>query len=346
MELDLQRFDLDLVEPLRTADGAIESRSGFLVRVRTEKRRGLGEATPLPGWTESLEDCADALDRAQDVIGLRGPDATLGEIADAPAARHGVALAIADLRARRLDVPLVRQLGGGSRSRSRRLRVNATIGDGAVDETVAAAERAVDAGFDCLKIKVGAQSLEDDIERVGAVRAAIGSAPQLRADANEAWDRSTAEAALERLAEYDISYVEQPLAAGDLVGHAKLRGGAVDVALDESVATADHDRLLDVNAADVVVCKPMVLGGPDRAVDLARRVRQQGVQPVISTTVDALVGRLGAVHVAGALAPIGPCGLATGDRFAEDLAPDPAPVIDGTIAIPRGAGTGLTLAEE
>ncbi|WP_248515651.1 mandelate racemase/muconate lactonizing enzyme family protein [Salinarchaeum laminariae] len=346
MELDLQRFDLDLVDPLRTADGVIESRSGFLVRLRTENRRGLGEATPLPGWTESLEECTEALDRAQDLIGLRGPDPTLAEIADAPAARHGLALALADLRARRLDVPLVRQLGGGSRSRSRRLRVNATIGDGSIAETVEAAERAVAAGFDCLKIKIGAQSLEADLDRIGAVRNAVGPGPQLRADANEAWDRSTAEAALDGLAEFDVSYVEQPLAAGDLVGHAKLRGGAVDVALDESVATADLDRLLDVEAADVIVCKPMVLGGPDKTVGLARRVRKQGVQPVISTTVDAVVGRLGAVHVAGALAPIGACGLATGDRFAEDLGPDPAPVIDGTIAIPRGAGTGLQLAEE
>lgn len=346
MELDLQRFDLDLAEPLGTADGAIESRSGFLVRVRTETRRGLGEATPLPGWTESLEACEDALHRAQDAIGVRDADAILEEIADAPAARHGVSLALADLRARRLDVPLVRQLGGGSRSRSRRLRVNATIGDGTVDETVAAAERAVEAGFGCLKLKVGAQSLDADIERVEAVRDAVGATPQLRADANEAWDRSTAEAAFEALADHDVDYVEQPLPAGDLVGHAKLRDRSVDVALDESVAAADLDRLFDVNAADVLVCKPMALGGPDRTVEVARRGRQQGVRPVISTTVDGVVGRLGALHVAGALAPIGPCGLATADRLAADLGPDPAPVVDGTMAIPRGAGTGLTLAEK
>lgn len=346
MQLDLQRFDLDLVEPLRTADRVIESRSGYLVRVRTEKRRGLGEAAPLPGWTESLEECKTALERAQNILSLRGPDPTLEEIADAPAARHGLSLAIADLRARRLDVPLVRHLGGGSRSRSRRIRVNATIGDGSVETTVDAANSAIADGFDCLKIKVGARTLEDDVERIGAVRNAAGSDVELRADANEAWDRSTAETALDQLAAHDVSYVEQPLSAGDLVGHAKLRGGPVGVALDESVAVSELDRILDVEAADVLVCKPMVLGGPDTAVGIARRARQQGVRPVISTTVDAVVGRLGALHVAGALAPIGPCGLATADRFASDLGADPAPVIDGTVAIPRGAGTGLRLAEK
>jgi L-alanine-DL-glutamate epimerase-like enolase superfamily enzyme len=230
--------------------------------------------------------------------------------------------------------------------RSRRLRVNATIGDGTVDETVTAAVSAADAGFECLKIKVGARSIEEDAERIGAVRSAVGPDVELRADANEAWDRPTAEEALELLAQHDLRYVEQPLKAGDLVGHAKLRGGPVDVAIDESIAVADVDRLLDVGAADVIVVKPMVVGGRDRAVGLARRARQNGIRPVVSTTIDGVVGRLGALHVAAALAPIAPCGLATGDLLAEDLGPDPAPVINGSVAIPRGAGTGLRLSDD
>lgn len=344
MQLDLRPFSIDLSEPLATADRTIESRSGYLVRVRTENRRGLGEATPLPGWTESLEECKGALGRAQELLSLRGPEATLEEIDDAPAARHGLALALADLRARRLDVPLTRHFGG--RMRSRRLRVNATIGDGSVEETAAAATAAVEDGFECLKCKVGARSMDADVERLRAVRERVGPDVTLRADANEAWDRETAASALDRLATVDLAYVEQPLPAGDVAGHATLRGGPVDVALDESLAVADFDRLLDLEAADVLVCKPMVLGGPDRAVALARRGRRNGLRPVVSTTVDAVVGRLGAVHVAGALAPVEPCGLATADRLAEDLGPDPAPVVDGTVAVPRGAGTGLQLATD
>lgn len=344
MELDVQRFDLDLVDPLRTADRTIESRTGFLVRIRTESRRGLGEATPLPGWTESLAKCEEALERAADLLSVRKPEAALAEIDDAPAARHGLSLALADLRARRLDVPLVRHFGGSSRSR--RLRVNATIGDGSIEETVRACETALDDGFGCLKVKVGARSLDEDVERLAAVREATGETVELRADANEAWDRPTAEQAFERFADLDVAYVEQPLPAGDLVGHAKLRGGDIDVAIDESVATADHDRLLDIDPADVLVIKPMVVGGPDRALSLARRGRQQSCRPVISTTVDGVVGRLGALHVAAALSPLPACGLATADRLATDLGPDPAPVVNGSIAVPRGAGTGLRLSEE
>lgn len=344
MNLDLQPFSLSLAEPLRTADGTIEERSGHLVRVRTERRRGLGEATPLPDWTESPEACRAALERAESMLPLRGPEATLAAMADAPAARHGLALALADLRARRLSIPLARHLGGSSRRR--RIAANATIGDASPQATAEAAAEAVDVGFDCLKVKVGARDLSADLERVAAVRERIGDAPTLRLDANGGWDRDTAGTAFERLAAHDVEYVEQPLPAGDLDGLASLRGRGVDVAVDETLAVADHDRVLSRPVADVVVCKPMVLGGPQRTVALGRRARRAGVAPVVSTTVDGVVARLGALHAAAALAPIAACGLATAGLLAEDLGPDPAPVEDGALAVPRGPGTGLRLAGE
>jgi len=344
MDVDLQPFALDLAAPLATADRTIEERAGILVRIRTEERRGLGEATPLPGWTESLEECRSGLDRAADLLLTRGSEAALAALEQRPAARHGLALALADLRARRLDVPLYRELG--RRRPVRRVPVNATLGDGTVEETVAAADAAVEDGFRCLKVKVGARSPAADRERLAAVRESVGADVGLRADVNEAWDVDTARSARSWLGELDVAHVEQPLPAGDLSGHAALRGGTVDVALDESMARAEIDRILDVGAADVVVLKPMVLGGPYRAAGIARRARATGVTPVVSTTVDGVVARSGAVHVAAALAPLPPCGLATADRLATDLGPDPAPVDDGRIQVPRGPGTGLALSTE
>lgn len=344
MEVDLQPFALELADPLRTADRTIDERTGTLVRVRSGERRGLGEATPLPGWTESRSECRSALERAADRLSGRGPEAALESLAERPAARHGLALALADLRARRLDVPLYRELG--RRRAIRHVPVNATLGDGTVEETVAAARTAVSEGFDCLKVKAGARSPETDRERLAAVREAVGDDVDLRVDANEAWDRDTASSATEWLAEAGVALLEQPLPAGDLSGHASIRGGGVDVALDESLASADLDRVLDLDAADALVLKPMVLGGPYRTASVARRARAAGVRPIVSTTVDGVVGRLGAVHVAAALAPIAHCGLATADRLVEDLGPDPAPVADGRIEVPRGSGTGLTLSTD
>ncbi|MDZ5812582.1 enolase C-terminal domain-like protein, partial [Halorubrum sp. AD140] len=227
-----------------------------------------------------------------------------------------------------------------------RVPVNATVGDGDPEATAAAAKRAVDEGFGCVKVKVGARPLAADVERLRSVREAVGDDVALRADVNGAWDAATARAALESFAPLGLEYVEQPLPAADLAGAAGLRRESADdaaaprvpIALDESVARHGVGAVLDADAADVVVLKPMALGGPDRALSAATRALAAGVEPVITTTVDAVVARTAAVHVAAAVPDVAPCGLATGALLAEDLAPDPCPVADGEVSVPEGPG--------
>jgi len=334
----IEPFELPLGAPFETAAGRIESRDGFLVFVEHAGTEGVGEATPLPGWTESLDECRDAIERAATVADELDWGIALARM-DAPAARHGLALALADARASAAGHPLYRSLGAPYAVRQ--VPVNATIGDGTVSESREAGERAVAAGVGCCKVKVGARDLETDVERLAAVRAAVGDRVELRADANGAWDRDTAADALDRLAALDVAYVEQPLPADDLDGLAALRNGEVGVAVDETLIDHDAAAVLAADAADVVVCKPMVLGGPDRAVTVAGQAREAGVEPVVSTTIDGVVARTAAVHVAATIPEVGHCGLATADLLADDLGRDPAPIEDGAVAVPQDKGLGL-----
>ncbi|MGQ3330269.1 mandelate racemase/muconate lactonizing enzyme family protein [Halorubrum sp. FL23] len=360
----LRPFSLGLTSPLETARASIEQREGFVVAVDPESdgdsvsEAGVGEATPLPGWTESLSACEAALRGLQadrDDAGLA--DAlTRIDPGETPAARHGLALALADATARDAGRSLAEQLARDERlpAPADAVPVNATIGDGDPETTVAAAETAVAEGFGCLKLKVGSRALDADVERLRAVRRAVGDGVAIRADANGAWDRETAREAVERLASLGLAYLEQPLPADDVEGAAALRdrrqGGEVGadtdadtdppvpIALDESVASRGVDAVLDAGAADAVVLKPMALGGPDRALAAAIRAREAGVEPVVTTTVDAVIARTAAVHVAAAIPDVAPCGLATGSLLDADLAPDPCPVSEGAIAVPSGSG--------
>jgi o-succinylbenzoate synthase len=351
--MNVERFALDLTEPLATARGTIDRREGFLVTVAVDGTRGVGEATPLPGWTESLADCRDALDRAPDDV-----RAALDEVdpATTPAARHGLESALLDARGRARDVPAYRLLAGSGAptgasgadspsDRVDRVPVNATLGDADVAPLVEAAETAVDAGFDCLKIKVGAESLERDVERLQAVRDAVAEDVALRADANASWDRSTAERAVDAFAGIGCSLLEQPLAVDELDAHATLRGRGVRIALDEGALHYSPAAIAAADAADAIVCKPMALGGPVRASEVAGRARERGLTPIVSTTLDAAVGRAAAVHVAAAVPDVEHCGLATAGRLQSDVAPDPAPIEDGAARVPQEPGLGVTLRE-
>jgi len=343
--MNVDPFSLPLSSPLATARETISERSGFVVRYDHRGETGVGEATPLPGWTESVDDCRSGLaDAAAVAVDGGHTDILLSlDAASVPAARHGFATALLDADARADGVPLYQWFDSGRRCD--RVPVNATVGDGSPAETADAVEQAVEAGYDCCKLKVGKRTVDEDVARVRAVRERVGNDVTLRADANGAWSRDQAENAFDRFAPLDVAYIEQPLPADDLAGHAALRGTDIGVALDESLVERRVDSVLDADAADVLILKPMVLGGPGNAHTLALRAREQGVEPVVTTTVDAVVARLAALHVAAAIPDVGACGLATGDRLASDLAPDPTTVTDGTMSVPQATGLGLDPSE-
>ncbi|KPN31475.1 O-succinylbenzoate synthase [Halolamina pelagica] len=341
MSHERRPFELELSEPLSTADGVIEQRRGFLVGVERsadgDTVRGLGEATPLPGWTESYDACTTALENPPDAWGHVAD--TIGERRPStPAARHGYRLAVLDAAARASDRSLAALLAdrGDFSTPSESVPVNATVGDGSVTETVTAAREAVEAGFDCLKLKVGVRSLDADLDRVRAVADAVDAT--IRVDANGAWRRESATAAVDALAAIGVEYVEQPVPPEELSGLAALRGRGIEIAVDESVRDCGVDAVLDAEAADVAILKPMALGGPDAATDIARRFVDAGVDPVVTTTIDGAVARAAAVHVAAAVPGTRACGLATGELLAADLGADPVPVVDGAITVPDGPG--------
>lgn len=343
--MTLEAFSLPLSSPLETASATIESRDGFLARYEHRGTTGLGEATPLPGWTESLSACRSTLQRALDTANEEGHASALLdlEVADSPAARHGFTTALLDADARAENAPLYQWLDDGRECYS--LPVNATVGDAELAEAVEQATAVVERGFDCLKLKVGVQSVSADVERVRAVREEVGDDVAIRVDANASWSRAQAATAFEQFEPLGVSYVEQPLAADDLDGHAELAGGPVGVAVDESLVDHRVADVLERDAADVLIVKPMVLGGPGDAHTIAMRARDAGVEPVVTTTVDGVVARTAAVHVAAAIPDVEPCGLATADFLADDVGPDPAPVENGRIDVPQAPGLGVDQSE-
>lgn len=112
-----------------------------------------------------------------------------------------------------------------------------------LDDLLAQAQRWVDAGFDAVKMKVGSPDLRTDVARVAAVRDVIGPERALMVDANQRWTLDQATDAVEALAASGIAWIEEPLRADDLAGHAELgrrlrRSSAVPIALGENL----HNR--------------------------------------------------------------------------------------------------------
>lgn len=189
----------------------------------------------------------------------------------------GTDLALWDLRARRAKSSVTDLIG-------RRHEQLPVYGSGVnlhytLDELVAQVSRWVDAGHRAVKIKVGKPDLAEDLDRLAAVRAVLGPDRRLLVDANQRWDLDTATSAVNAMAAHDIGWIEEPLRADDLAGHAELRRRiAVPIALGENLHTRYRFReYIDAGAVDVVQPNIVRVGGITPFLDIAELARARGV---------------------------------------------------------------------
>lgn len=170
--------------------------------------------------------------------------------------------ALWDLRCRRAELPLY-VLAGGAQEK---VPVYTTEGGWlqlAPEELVEEAVEAKERGFKGVKLKIGKPSVAEDVARIAAVREAVGAELELMVDANQGL---TLDAALRRaraLEELDLAWLEEPLPADDVAGHARLAAATrVPIAVGESLySPGQFKEYLARDAAAIVQVDVARIGG-------------------------------------------------------------------------------------
>lgn len=197
----------------------------------------------------------------------------------------------------------------------------------------------VESGCATAKVKVAdhPRSLPEDLERVAAVRDALGPDGAIRVDANGRWAVDEAVTAIRGLdaAAGGLQYVEQPCA--ELAELAAVRRRvSVRIAADESIRRAEDPlRVAVAGAADVAVLKCAPLGGVRRALAVAQAC---GLPCVVSSALQTSVGLAAEIALAGALPELEfACGLGTGVLLSDDVVSEPTSPERGWLTVPRRA---------
>ncbi len=332
--------------PFPTAKGMWVERDAWLIRLFDEDGRvGLGEAVLESEPGETADVILTALIReAVDGVSDRLPSMAELDLHGAPGRALNAALESALLDLERVVPAHLAPDGDG-------VGVNATIPSLGTDAAAEAARQSVESGFLTLKVKAGAErETEVLVERVRAIRDAVGPDVLIRLDVNGAWDLVTAEDRLEAIARFDIEFVEQPLPGDDIDGLAELRRRVrVPIAADEAASSVRAVRdLLRAEAVDVLVIKPARVGGPAAVAEIADLAAEHGVPVVVSTLFETGVGIAASLAAAAALPevptdrwPTPPDhGLATAGLLDHDLLAESLIVADGRMHAPARAGSG------
>ncbi len=309
VEVATARLVRELNQPFVTALRSTSQVVSVAVRLTTEDgATGYGEAPQIWRVTGESQASAEACvlgplayallgyDLHSDSVG--GVQGLLARtVAGNTGARAACEVAAIDLAARASGQTFAAFLGSSAETVSTDITIAATVTD-------PSAER-VPGGFAAAKIKVGLDPA--DVERVIRIHGSASDDVRIRVDANQAWDLDTATKSLERWqrAGVPLEFVEQPLPAWDLRGHAELRRRtSVPVLLDESVFSVhDLERAVDADAADAVNIKLAKCGGVFAGLEIARLARRSELGLMVGSMMESELGVSAAAALASAVAP-------------------------------------------
>jgi len=357
MKLQLERIELREIElplkwPFETSFGRTTRRRIMIVRVFDKSGAfGYGECTAPEDPFYNHETIDTAWIIVTNYVGSLLIEARIeraGEVNDALArirgnrmAKGGVETAIWDLEARIAGKPLWQHIGGTREE----IACGVSIGlQPTVDALLEKARREVEAGYQRIKIKI---KPGQDLSLVEAVRSEFPDI-RLSVDANSAYSLADIDL-LKRLDEYNLMMIEQPLAAGDLVDHAKLqREVKTPICLDESILTlADARHAHELGSCKIINIKLGRVGGHAEARSIQDFCDGRGTPVWCGGMLESGIGRAHNI----AMSTLGgftlPGDVSASARYWEEDIIEPAVTVShrGTITVPAGPGIGYEVNE-
>ena len=339
-EITARPVIVPLHRPLRTAMGEIPAAPLVLIDLETRQgvvgrsylfaytQMALGALTllvqeigrELPGRDVSPVARMQDFDRRFRLIGWQG---LVGM------AVSGLDMAMWDALARSFDQPLATVLGGSATP----LAAYDSFGmiDARRDE--ASIRASLDQGFTAIKIKIGGGSLDEDIATVSAVRSLIGPDIRLMVDYNQSLDPVEAGRRAARLEAFDLAWIEEPVAAEDLQGHARVRSASrIPIQTGENWwFPSDMQKAIAAGASDFAMLDVMKIGG------VTGWLRAMGQAEAASLPVSSHIFVETSAHL---LAVTPTAHWLEFLDIAGGVLSEPTAVTDGAV-VPRGPGLGL-----
>ncbi|HMF28620.1 MAG TPA: dipeptide epimerase [Candidatus Cybelea sp.] len=290
LSIAVTQLELPLVHPFKIARGEESVAHTAIVRVEADGLQGVGEATPIERYGESVESviayfashrlAADDPYRLETILHSDIP----------AAARAGLDIALHDLIGKELGKPLYALLGLDP---TQTPVTSFTIGIADPATTLRKLDEV--SNHPILKIKLGVGTPAEQVETIASIRARYGGT--LRIDANEGWDVETAVTILRELERYGIELCEQPVPAGHPEQLRAIRERVrVPIVVDEDALVAsDLPRLY--GCVDGINVKLAKTGGIRGALAMIHTARAMGLKIMLGCMVESAVAATAAAHL-------------------------------------------------
>jgi L-alanine-DL-glutamate epimerase-like enolase superfamily enzyme len=265
--------------------------------------------------------------------------------------------ALHDLMGKALGVPVYKLLGGLSNPK---IKLAYVMSSGTPEKVAAQAKKLVNAGYGGLKLKVGANVVEEDVEMVAEVRKAVGNKVKIMTDTNGGWNYIQALKFLQQVGKYNVYLAEQPVPFWDMDGLARLRR-KVDIPIfaDESAAELnDLIKLAQRDAIDGFFLKVPKAGGIHKSQKWVAIAQAMDINVMCGCMINSGLGAAVEAHFLAATEwmgrieqeSIGPLNLhdlidSVSQTVPDDLSLNMPRYENGYLYPPQGPGLGIELNE-
>lgn len=320
MNVRYRKYVLNFKQPSGTSRGVLRQKETFFIEMSEGKRYGIGECglfrglsvDDVPHFEEQLAKVCSTLVRDVDASPL---------YTHFPSIRMGVEMALKSFASDDSFQLYETPFSKGKQP----ISINGLVWMGTIDFMRQQVFDKIESGYDCIKLKIGALDFDVECQLLAEIRRHYSAAAvKLRVDANGAFSPEEALQKLEKLSQYELHSIEQPIAAGQVKAMHKLCAQTpIPIAIDEDLIGVlnpkEQAALLDKMQPQYIILKPSLLGGFSASEDWIKLAEARNIGWWITSALESNVGLNAIAQWTATLNTSMPQGLGTGGLFTNNI---------------------------
>ena len=352
-QVELYKLSIPLIEPFITSLGTDINAENVLVKIITKEGiTGFGECSPyMPINGESQDTCFIVGQYFAKVLKGKNPleiEDCIGLIDKIiygnSSIKSAFDMALYDIASQHAGLSLYKFIGGEN---NKTIITDYTVSIGEPKKMASDAMKIKAQGYPAIKVKLGKNG-KTDIERIKAIREAVGNEIPVRIDANQGWNVEEAIVTLKALAPFDIQHCEEPIPRWAFMELPRVKKASPIPIMADECCGDEHDaeRLIKLNACDYINIKLGKSGGIFKALKMVRMAEAAGIHLQIGAFMESRLAMTAFAHFSLCSPVIEHYDFDTALMFTED--PVTGGIVyekNGVVKVPEMAGLGATIDE-
>jgi o-succinylbenzoate synthase len=332
MEANFIKHTLQFHSPSGTSRGILKTKDSWFLILKEDYKVSIGECSIIEGLNpEGPEDVEDKLQTVCDAI---NNNKTVDELIfdNAPSVRFAYEMAFQDQR-----TGATRELYSTNFLKGKGIPINGLIWMGDTAYMLKQIAEKISHGYDCLKLKIAAIDFESELDLLKKIRTEYSDADlEIRLDANGGFNNHEVQTRLQRLSEYNIHSIEQPIKQGQWNEMAKLiYNTPIPIALDEELIglenLTDKQNLIETIKPNYIILKPSLLGGFEKTNEWISLANKHNIKWWVTSALESNIGLSAIAQWTASLEPTMKYqGLGTGQLYSNNI-PSPLYIDKGQL---------------